>query len=237
MKKYIPFCFLFTLFGVACKKSGNSTVSTTPNFYLATVQRIENTDTENYRIMYNAQNQVDTIIQPYGLLAFTYSANSYNVLKVGVDSDGYTVGYTVKLNASGNITDINDSHNELSVAYDSKGRISAESEYSGGYYSNTIYDWVNGDIDSSSQDNLFVGRFTYYYDIAHTWQPGDLFGIEDFLQYGRPVVRSTHLLTQTRSASGVNTYKYTFDSKSRIAQTTGTGNFGSVMYKYTYTAN
>ena len=236
MKKYIPFYLLFTLFAVACKKSSNNTAApATREYYLATVQRIEANDTENYRIIYNAQNQVDTIIQPYGLLVFRYSSGSYNI-EQAESPDSF--GFIVDLDAKGNITRIN-AYDSVFATYDSNGRISTESEYlSGSSYDTYIYTWVNGDIDSASQNNSFNGTLLYYYDLTHTWLPGDGFGIDDFLRYGRPVVRSAHLLTQSHSTNGsLITYKYNFDCKSRITQLTKNFDGESTIYKYTYTAN
>ena len=236
MKKYIPFCLLFTLFAVACKKSSNNTPApATPVYYLATVQRIESNVTDNYRISYNAQNQVDTIIQPWGFLAFSYSASSYNALEV---EGTYNSGYTIYTNADGNITHTN-TYDSLFATYNSNGRISSQSTYIGGSpYATYIYAWVNGDIDSASQNNSFNGTLVYYYDLSHSWLPGDGFGIDDFLRYGRPVVRSAHLLTQSHSTNGsLITYKYNFDSKSRITQLTKNFDGESTIYKYTYTAN
>ena len=235
MKKYIPFCLLFVLFAAACKKSSNSTIATTPAYYLATVQRIQYNDTENYHIRYNAQNQVDTITQPHGLLVFRYSSGSYNIEQVE-SPDSF--GFIVDLDANGNITRIN-AYDSVFATYDSKGHISTESEYlSGSSYDTYIYAWVNGDIDSASQNNSFNGTLVYYYDLSHSWLPGDGFGIDDFLRYGRPVVRSAHLLTQSHSTNGsLITYKYNFDSKSRITQLTKNFDGESTIYKYTYTAN
>ena len=236
MKEYIPFCLLFTLFAVACKKSSNNTPApATPVYYLATVQRIESNVTDNYRISYNAQNQVDTIIQPWGFLAFSYSASSYNALEV---EGTYNSGYTIYTNADGNITHTN-TYDSLFATYNSNGRISSQSTYIGGSpYATYIYAWVNGDIDSASEPNYAHQSITYYYDLTHTWQPGDGFGIDDFLQYGRPIVKSTHLLTQARYSTGdVTTYKYKFDSRSRIVQLTEIFFGDSIVYKYTYTTN
>ena len=235
MKKYIPFCLLFVLFAAACKKSSNSTIATTPAYYLATVQRIQYNDTENYHIRYNAQNQVDTITQPHGLLGFRYSSGSYNIEQVE-SPDSF--GFIVDLDANGNITRIN-AYDSVFATYDSKGHISTESEYlSGSSYDTYIYAWVNGDIDSASDPNYAHQSITYYYDLTHPWQPGDGFGIDDFLQYGRPIVKSTHLLTQARYSTGdVTTYKYKFDSRSRIVQLTEIFFGDSIVYKYTYTTN
>ena len=231
---------MFITWAASCTKTTNSPViatDTVVNAQIATVRlNVGSNDTTNYRIVYNAQNQVDSIIETtyYGesqVTLFTYSGSTCLIQNPTSGTGAYD---TLTLNADGTINTIASGYYNTAIfTYNANGIAQRQQiEYS---ESTTLnYVWVNGDIDSSYTTPANVGSSNaeiYYYDLAHNWQMGDVISISDFLTYGRPTVKSKHLLTQTSTEGFPTQYTYKFDSRGRITQLTENGS----IYYYTYT--
>ena len=226
---------LLIIWAASCNKTTNTPaptpVSVTAN--LATVQIITNgsRDTQNYRILYNAQGQVDSIIETYystpQYTSFVYgSDNSYTVI---INDGGGPETETVTTNADGTISSlIQDTYDTLYYTYNSNGIAQTKEN---NYITN--YAWVNGDIDSSSNESSGSNSSVYYYDLSHLWQMGDIISIGSFLSYGRPTIRSKHLMTGRSFTGNFEKYVYKFDSRSRITQVSIADE--NVVYLYTYT--
>jgi len=233
--RHLPIYLTLLIVWVAsCNKTTNTPapmpVTVTAN--LATVQIINNgNDTENYRILYNARGQVDSIIETsFGspqYTSFVYgSNNSYTVI---INDGGGPETVTITTNADGTISSlIQDTYDTLYYTYNSNGIAQTkEDNYS------TNYVWVNGDIDSSSNVSSGSNSSVYYYDLSHLWQMGDIISIGSFLSYGRPTIKSKHLLTARSFTGNFEKYVYKFDSRSRITQVSIPDE--NVLYLYTYT--
>ena len=223
---------LLIIWAASCNKSTNTPTPTpvvvTAN--LATVQIINNgTDTENSRILYNAQGQVDSILETsFGSTQYTSfvygSDNSYTVI---INDGGGPETETITTNADGTINSlIQDTYDTLYYTYNSNGIAQTKED---NYI--TSYAWVNGDIDSSF--TVAAASSIYYYDLSHLWQMGDIISIGSFLSYGRPTIKSEHLLTARSFTGNFEKYVYKFDSRSRITQVSITDE--NVVYLYTYT--
>jgi hypothetical protein len=233
--RHLPIYLTLLIVWVAsCNKTTNTPaptpVAVTAN--LATVQIINNgNDTENYRILYNARGQVDSIIETsFGspqYTSFVYgSNNSYTVI---INDGGGPETETITTNADGTINSlIENTYDTLWYSYNTNGIAQTKEE---NYITN--YAWVNGDIDSSSNASSASGSTIYYYDLGHLWQMGDIISIGSFLSYGRPTVKSKHLLTARSFTGNLEKYVYKFDSLSRITQVSITDE--NVLYLYTYT--
>ncbi len=242
MRKHLLFivpAILFIIWAASCKKATTAPViatDTVVNAQIATVQLNRGSnDTTNYRIVYNAQNQVDSIIETtyYGesqVTLFTYSGSTCLIQNPTSGTGTYD---TLTLNADGTINTIASGYYNTAVfTYNTNGVTQRDNlEYN--EHSVTNYVWVNGDIDSSYTTPVSAGFSNaqiYYYDLAHHWQMGDIISIADFLAYGRPTVHSKHLVTQTSTEGFPTQYSYKFDSRGRITQLTENGS----IYYYTY---
>ena len=236
--RYLPTLLtLLIVWAASCKKSDNTSASSTPgNTKLATVLLIDSNtnDMQYYRITYNAQNQVDFIIQTSNgfveIATFAYGSLSYTRSWTGGGGQGTDV---ITTNADGTIQGIiGNPYDTFFFAYNSNGLVqTTDNNYAETYITN--YTWVNGDIDNASTTPSGFGSVLYYYDYTHLWQMGDAFSILDFLSYGRPTARSKHLLTGKSTNNVLEKYVYKFDSQSRITQLTEPGE--GVIYYYTYT--
>jgi hypothetical protein len=108
------------------------------------------------------------------------------------------------------------------------------------YYLNThtFYTWKDGDVVSSVTGTV---TRTYTYNKSRDGQPGDALRIHDFLNYGRPVIRTTHLPSgYTQSSSIGASYNYAFDANGRISTMaevnydTDMGTSDTTFYTYSY---
>jgi hypothetical protein len=228
---------LLIVWAASCNKTSNTPapaplVAVTAK--IATVQIVSSdNDTAKYSILYNAQGQVDSIIEispgstQYQYTSFVYSSNnSYTVI---INDGGGPETETITTNADGTINSvIEDTYDTFSYTYNSNG-ITQTSEGN----NITHYIWVSGDIDSSFNPSSVFSSTIYYYDLSHLWQMGDIISIGDFLSYGRPTIKSKHLMTGRSFDSDLEKYTYKFDSQSRITQLAIPDD--NVIYKYTYT--
>ena len=216
----------------SCKK--NNTSPTTA--YIAAVAIVGSTgDTEEtYRILYNMQGQVDSIIQTSAgytqVSRFVYGNLSYTITlttSVGAETS------TLTTNADGTISSLVEQPSDtIFLSYSSSGVVQAKDDYGSQTYI-TGFIWVNGDIVSTYSNLISSESGYYYYDLGHLWQMGDAISIDDFLAYGRPIIKSKHLMTGRKTGTDLQKYVYKFDSKSRITQLQMPG--GAETYYYTYT--
>ena len=166
MRTSLLFIVLGTLFitwAASCRKTTTAPIiatDTVVNAQIATVRLDRGSgDTENYRIVYNEQNQVDSIIETtyYGttsVTAFIYGGSSYVVLNSG--SSGAPAD-SVTLNADGTINTISSGYYEAyNFSYNNNG-LSQRNEIYSSEQIVTNYVWVNGDIDSSYTTPVSAG--------------------------------------------------------------------------------
>ena len=246
MRSY-NYLFLLLLFCVisvsSCKKSTNNPVVNNPNvnYDLAKVQYIEGQDTQTYSIFYNAQGQVDSIYHNIGYIGgynsyttFTYAGTYYIVTQV--ESLSVTT-IRIDIDSLGRITKINN-YDTLMFTYNGDEMMTQVEKYSSSEAYTTKYFWLNGDIDSSNISYSYGSSSSqlYFYNINHLWQEGDAFCINDFLRYGKPILKSKHLMSNIGSASSTNGMIYKFDDKGRISQVIEEPT-QPVIYNYTYTTN
>jgi len=233
---FVPILFFTLLLAGAssCKKSSNGTATNTDtvvNARIATIQINESGSITSWRIVYDTQNRVDSIIEiapgtTPSVKKFAYSASSYTI--TGFSNSDSSVN-KVTLNPDGTINSIYRAlQDTIYIAYGANGVAQIKNnEYGQSFTSN--YTWIYGDIDSASSPPS--NGETYFYNINYLWQIGDGISIFDFMDYGRPTIHSKHLMTEQVYDGTSEKYSYKFDNRSRITQLT----VGSETYNYTYT--
>ena len=233
---HIPIILFIVLIAVAssCKKSSNATAANTDtvvNARIATIQINEGGSITSWRIVYDTQNRVDSIIEiapgtTSSIKKFAYSASFYTITEFSNSDSSVN---KVTLNPDGSINSVyRGPQDTIYISYGANGVAQIKNnEYGQSYVSN--YTWINGDIDSASSPSS--NGATYFYNINYLWQIGDGISIFDFLDYGRPIIHSKHLMTEQSYDGTSEKYMYKFDNRSRITQLT----IGSETYVYTYT--
>jgi hypothetical protein len=243
--KFIQFpavLFLLIMVAVSCKKKdkdkGNTPIVTPVSHDIKTVDYYDGMRTFHYRIVYNAQNKVDSIIETTdpiipgatGNLPSIYSDSGYTVLyNIGgmyfLDSNTFKI----VLNENGMITWLSKGNKRgadtLTYKYNDTTEVVEFNIKNGIVHSlQEHYYWQDGDL---------IG---YTYDTAK-WQQGDYLSIQDFLKYGRPIFKTKHLVTGISNNPGPHIqpkYIYRFDSVGRISQMLIPVISDKQRYTYTY---
>ena len=203
----------------SCKKSSN----TNPfgNQKIATIDRAYNGAIQHYRIVYDASNNVDSMVitgggtdtGSNGFFVFNYVGSSFTITDQNsnyVMVDANTNGQILKVL----VTDT------LSFLYNGSqlGEINEFSPIATyPYYTNTAYyyTWANGDVTAITSGSVSKA---YTYNDGKNGQPGDAIRINQFLQYGQSYIKTNHLPSGlVNSATAGETYIYSFDSKGRIS--------------------
>ena len=175
----------------SCKKKSNS--GSLSNILIATVDRSHSGSIAHYRFVYDAINDVDSIISTGGGLDtghngftyFTYFGNTYTA------TDENNNSYTIT-DSGGVIQEIAIPDTVIVTYYRSLPSvltIKSPSPYIP-YYVATIadYSWANGDINYI---NIQGGATeTYTYNTAKNGQIGDGCRIDDFLSYGKAYLQN-----------------------------------------------
>jgi hypothetical protein len=224
----------------SCKKKAND--NPTGTIKLATVDIANSGNRYHYHVVYDASNNVDSITMVgggldtghYGFEKFSYFGTSYSI----TDQTGFS--YTVYANSNGMIIKVL-LHDTLNMFY--KGVeltqldiVTATTTYPYTTKSSTVYSWANGDVSSISSP---AGAFTFDYNQGKTGQVGDPFRIDDFLTYGRPYLKTSHLPTdKIQNGTWTEKYYYEFDGAKRISKLMKVKNLTSgndtVSYYYSY---
>ncbi len=232
----VPILFFTLLLACvsSCKKNSTRTAANTDtvvNARIAAIQINEGGSITSWRIVYDTQNRVDSIIEispgtTPSVKKFAYSASFYTITEFSNSDSSVN---KVTLNPDGTINSIyRGPQDTIYIAYGANGVAQIKNnEYGQSFTSN--YTWINGDIDSASSPPS--NGETYFYNINYLWQIGDGISIFDFLDYGRPTIHSKHLMTEQVYDGTSEKYSYKFDSRSRITQLT----VESETYYYTYT--
>jgi len=229
--------FVLILAGVSCKKKKSVNPFTAAG--IATVDANYSGDLFHYNIYYNQDNNVDSIILTqtvagsvyHGYSKFSYSGNTITVTD---DNNGTA---TFSTNANGMITQIADlAVGATAITYNG----TEVTELVAYVVDTTKYIWGgNGNI-STGKDNS-GNNDTYFFDLKNYGQPGDALRIDDFLSYGRSIIRTNNLPMQIQDANTdeLQLFSYTFDGQGRISTLTEkyTENnlvIDSTVYTYTY---
>ena len=233
--------FIFFLAcATSCKKSSSATgvnVNNEFKYKIATVHYVGNLGIQDYRFVYNAQGQVDSIFGPVGITIFSYTPT---VINVTIDStSGGIYRYNMYTNANGSVTQIN-APDTTFLSYNSENELNTYKVlYAGGGTEIDRYTWINGEIDSVVYSNGYPSENTsrrYFYNLGYFSQPGDPLSISDFITYGRTIIRSQHLMIGSSNSLDLN-IAYKFDTLHRITQLTMSGDLVIATFSYTYTTN
>lgn len=213
---------LFLLTTVAffsCKKKSND--NPFANARIATIDMAHAGAIQHYRIVYDASNNVDSMVITGGGTA----SGSNGYLKFGYIGSSYTItdqnnfSFLVYANTAGEILKINVADTQTFTYNGSQ--LSQVTQYlttiTPPYYTNTptYFAWQNGDLATSRTGNITT---TYTYNTGKNGQPGDGIRINEFLRLGRSYIKTTHLPVSmaAKSTQGFN-YTYTFDGSGRIS--------------------
>ena len=228
MRYHKPFILILLLFlcATACKKSDSLSPS---DAQIATVERIYNGFNTRYRIVYNKDKTVDSIVifhvnmgGTFDVEKFIYNGNSYTIDKMG--NTLYTIttganGMIQKIAAPGLTTDAVYTGNLITQWSQTLVTTTPPYYETSGYR----YLWANNDITSA---NYTLSSFheLFFYDYSHAGQPGDALRIYDFLQYGSSLFKTSHVPTVVKSADSVSSpglaaqYLYQYDNAGRISK-------------------
>jgi hypothetical protein len=242
LRKLLPILLWLTCTFAAChKKSNNNPFGSSR---IATVVVSHADYAYNYRVVYDASNNVDSIILTgsgtaagtTGFKAFTYVGSSFTI----TDQAGTT---TVYANGSGQILKVLET-DTLSMLYNGSQLAELDTwmpSLAYPYYTITKerFTWTGGDLTGDSGSGS--GAYTYDYDNSKAGQPGDAWRIFEFLNYGRSFIKATHLVTdKMQSGTWVEKYQYVTDGSGRVTQLAWIGNGNGVVpndttvYQYTY---
>ena len=220
---------------ISCKKKSNINLSTSK---IATVNYSESGGIrKHYFITYDMYNNVDSIgmlgggtdTGSNGYEKFTYVGSSFTITDQGNNS------YTVDANTNGQILKIL-LIDSITMAYN--GTQIVEVNYAYPSYDYTYLWDNNNDIAGFSLNGGVVD--SYYYDLSHSGQEGDALRIDNFLQYGRSYISTSHVADELEyGGTWIEEYMYTYDNTGRISQLTKVINGGSSpndteTYAYTY---
>ncbi len=204
----------------ACKKPSNN--NPFGSALIATVDYAHNGGGRHYDLFYGAYNNLDsmhwtgtgTSAGSSGYKKFSYFGTSFNI----TDETNFT--YSVYANSAGQILKVLVT-DTLGFSYDGdQVRQMQEYLHTTIYpfygYRTTYFYWKDGDLTSSSLDNISSG---FDYDLTRYGQPGDAFRMNQFLLYGRSYIKTIHLPTQlSRNNVWSEKYLYQFDGSGRISQ-------------------
>ena len=227
---------------VSCRKKKNDNPFGAAK--IATVVRTHAGDVVNYRMVYDAYNNVDSIIISdnsttagyFRFRKFAYFGTSYSITdetSTTFDVWANGNGYILKVFSSDSLT-MSYSGNELATL----DVITPTSTLP--YYtkSTTNYTWKNSDL---IRDSTGGPALVFDYDAGRYGQPGDPWRVEQILKYGRAYIKTTHLVKDKMYGSAwIEKYFYQYDGSGRISQmvkvanNNGAGADDSTVYLYTY---
>ena len=220
--KLLLFCFFILITGSeqSCKKKLNNSPA---NYKLATIDLTHSTSVAHYCIVYDAYNNVDSMIIIGGgtdtghtdTRIFNYFGGSYTVS----DQNGNSI--TVQTSTNGLILGVFMFADTLTMVYNGTqvGKVDTKvpsSVYP--YYAktDTNYLWNNGDMVSISFN---AGADSCDYNLSKAGQIGDAFRIDAFLAYGRPYIKTSHTpIDLKKSGVWLEKYFYQFDGQGRITE-------------------
>ena len=229
---FISLLFVLTC-AIACKKKSNS--NPFGNAHIATVDYSHSGAVLHYRIVYDQYENVDSIVWVgdstsgvNGYKAFNYVGSSFII------TDANNNVLNVYANTSGMILEILLT-DTLFMHYSGTELTSLDTKTPGQSLSTVYYNWSNGDV--TSYGPMGAGSLSYYYDLSRNGQPGDILRVNDFLNYGRSYIRTTHLPKGLVSTSDtLEYYAYQYDNMGRISQMVKVVNStnDSTIYNYKY---
>lgn len=239
-KFLISGCLLFAVIAAhSCKKDNND--SGDPRLVTANV--VTTSGNLHYRMTYDGGNSVDSLILTgsgmssgrYGYLKFVYYTLSYSV------TNESNISFLTLVNKDGNITRLNVADTP-SMLYEN-GRLaeldtkSPSATYPFIIKTSAYPQWTDGDITAIG----YTGNIKRYaYDKNHKGQLGDALRIDDFLKYGRPILKSSHVpIAYIYNSDTAEKYLYQYDSQGRISQLskvviTNTAANDTLVYTYGY---
>jgi len=249
MKNSALITFLLTALiicvAVSCKKSNGISIGNSRIVYVNYTNT--NGQANYYRIVYDGNNNVDSIINTgggsdtghNGFLALNYLNSSFSITDENNNSNIVDINTSLQID-----TIFSTGTNYTFMLYNGSqiGSVNVNTPISAyPYYMTSITDYTysNGDIAAV---NATGAAETYDYDQSKSGQIGDPQRITEFLDYGRAYTQSAHLATDMYlNGTWQEKYFYNIDSYGRIQQMTrvinnGTGGTNDTAY-YVYGYN
>jgi|GEM_PF-5439561 len=219
----------------SCKKSTDKTVSGTAISYLIkTVDYYYGKNfTANYKIVYNAQNKVDSIVvfstNRISRRSFAYSDSGYVITNHEEPDNGIFYLTKVITDKNGQITKTTDyvlqDSSVTLYAYNGTELTSAQYFAAHSTPSYMTFSWTNGDVDG----------YRYSKD---KWQQGGIPDIVRFLSLGTSLIKTDHLaigaVLATNTKVVIAQYIYLFDKEGRISLVMLPSGKDTAYYRYTY---
>lgn len=199
---------------------------------------------QRYRIVYDVYGNVDSFVVTgggfdtgyNGFNAFNYIGSSWTI----TDQNNYT--FRVDGNTNGDIIGVLVT-DTLSMIYNGSelSVINIKSPIPAYPYdslSSIQYTWLNGDVSMFMYPGVTQ---SYDYDQSRGGQIGDAIRVQEFLTYGRPFIKTSHMPKDLNSGGQMTEqYLYQYDGSGRISQLqkikvdhTG-GNNDTTTYNYHY---
>jgi hypothetical protein len=221
MKLNLRSALLFALIigcALSCKKKDNINLN---SLRLSGVDVTHGSAIQHYRIVYDASNNVDSMVitgggsntGQVGYKKFSYLGFSYTI------TDQNNVIYTVNTNSDNLISKVS-KLDTLTMTYSGiqLGRLDVKSPSAAYPYftvNETNYTWAGGDVTGSSANGV---SSAYTYDQGKAAQAGDAFRIDDFLAYGRSIIKTSHTVTEKDiQGTWAEKYLYQYDGQGRIS--------------------
>lgn len=228
----------------SCKKNSSSSTTTTPvtpakTCKIITLQDVNGSNITNYTLTYNNDGKISTLVSKGAYASrkiFVYTGNY--ILVTSTDTTGTpTQQDSVLLNSAGLIASVHthypssSSYNTITMTYDATNQLATTtSVYNGGTPSISTYSWTGGDMTQSS-DGTNITTYDYYTD--KNSEDGDLFNIEQLVQYGAFYIKPKHQAKATGGSSVLN-ISYTYDSDGKITGVSATSTSSNENISYTY---
>jgi len=247
-QKTLPVVFVLFILAACHKNNGILPLADgTSMGYITQAMQITNGDTQIYRLVYNPNNTIDSVIEEYNCVggncktfAITYFSYSGSYINIFWSTQDYSttgsnsapfLAYRVHLIINGMCDTFYSCQQNASSGYSFNfikyngtqiDTFFYLSDYRNRWSVSSAYTFTynsNGDI-SKNTDQRSVYNFNY--DTTHTTQIGDPVMFNQLIVYGIVYTRCAHLTTSANN--NAITYTYTFDSKGRIATANETDN-------------
>jgi len=220
----------------ACKKKSSSTPAK-PQCKIVALTDNYSGNTTAFTITYGNDGKVSTLVAKGSSnfrKVFTYSG-SMIFINVSDTTGTVTETDTVTLNSSNLVLSVHQHYSASSyyyttMTYDATNQLATTTATSGGTPTVTTYSWTNGDMTQST-DGSTTSTYTYYTD--KNAEDGDLFQVEQLVQYGAFYINNKHLIKGTGGSTVLNC-NYVFDTDGKITSLTATNgaNVETISYQY-----
>lgn len=233
MKQFSGLCIamFMCLLALSCKKQKNYTVNWKISQIIDSVTgpNYTNPGYTVYQISYYKDTSVSEIITGYSPDNFNFTSTQYFYYSLGQFVMSYSPvvksGDTFLLNASSMITrSRNGNTRQTDLTYNNDNELLSYTSIYLPTGDKTMYEytWSGGNIIKKSITSTQFETYEYYED--QPCRPGDGIQLQDFLKYGRSLIKNKNLVKVIKVGSAnyfhTKCYSYTFDNSNRIIKAT-----------------